>query len=58
MVTVRVSDGPNVPTLDVTITVTNVEEAGTLTRSSEPPQVDAELTATLSDPDGVNSGET
>ena len=57
-VTVRVSDGPNVPTLDVTITVTNVEEAGTLTRSSEPPQVDAELTATLSDPDGVNSGET
>ena len=41
-VTVRVSDGTHVPTLDVTVTVTNEEEAGTLTRSSEPPQVDAD----------------
>ena len=45
-------------TITVTITVTNVEEAGTLGLSSVQPQVDAPLTATLSDPDGGVTGTT
>ncbi len=45
-------------TITVTITVTNVEEAGTLGLSSVQPQVDAQLTATLSDPDGGVTGTT
>ena len=36
---------------DVTITVINVEEPGTVTLSSVQPQVSTELTATLTDPD-------
>ena len=36
-VTVRVSDGPNEDTLAVTVNVTNVEEAGTLTRVDAAP---------------------
>ena len=36
----------------ITVTVTNVEEAGTVTLSAAQPAVDAALTATLSDPDG------
>ena len=54
-VTVRASDGPNPVTHAVTITVTNEEEPGTLSLSSEQPQVDAVLTATLTDPDRVLS---
>ncbi len=38
------------------IAVTNVDEAGTVGLSSDQPQVGAELTATLADPDGSVSG--
>ena len=38
---------------DVTITITNVDEDGTVTLSSEQPKVGIALTATLEDPDGV-----
>ena len=34
------------------VTVTNVEEEGTVDLSPTPPRVDEALTATLSDPDG------
>ncbi len=52
LVRVRISDGVNDDTLDVTVTVTNEEEAGTLTLSSQQPLVGTLLTATLDDPDG------
>ena len=60
-VTVSVHDGKAIDgtpsqatddTVTVTITVTDVEEDGTLTLSSVQPQVDTALTATLTDPDG------
>ena len=60
-VTVSVHDGKDADgtpsqapddTVTVTITVTDVEEDGTLTLSSVQPQVDSALTATLEDPDG------
>ena len=38
---------------DVVITITNVDEEGTVTLSSEQPKVGIALTATLEDPDGV-----
>ena len=38
--------------LDVTVTVTNVDEEGTVTLSPMAPRVGQDLTATLSDPDG------
>ena len=57
-VTVEAADVLTTVTLDVTITVTNEDEAGTLTLSSEQPQVGTELTATLTDLDGDISGET
>ena len=57
-VTVKASDGTNTVTLGVTVTVTNVDEAGTLTISPEQPRVDASLTATLTDPDNGVTGET
>ena len=41
--------------VDVTINVTNVEEAGTLVVSPEQPELGVSLTATLSDPDGLIS---
>ena len=41
--------------VDVTINVTNVEEAGTLVVSPEQPELGVALTATLSDPDGLIS---
>ena len=41
--------------LDVTVAVTNVDEDGSLTLSSEQPQVGTELTATLTDPDQVQA---
>ena len=51
-VTVTASDGLLEDTLFVTVTVTNEDEAGSLTLSSVQPQVDTALTATLTDPDG------
>ena len=62
-VTVSVSDGQDAAgnddtSIEVTITVNNVEEPGTVTFSPTHPQVDALLTATLDDPDGDVSGVT
>ena len=51
-VTVEVSDGEFTDELDVTVSVTNEDEEGSLTLSSVQPQVDTALTATLTDPDG------
>ena len=45
-------------TIAVTINVTNVDEAGAVSLSSDQPQVGTELTATLADPDGGVSGAT
>ena len=39
--------------VSVTVSVTNVEEAGTITLSSTQPRVGEAITATLSDPDGA-----
>ena len=50
-VSVNVTDGTNTSTADLSITVTNVEEAGTVFLSSLQPEVDIPLTATLTDPD-------
>ncbi len=56
-VTVTAADPSNESaTVDVTITVFNVEEAGTVTLSSTQPIVGTLLTATLTDPDNVSSG--
>ena len=52
-VTVRVSDDRNASDdVDVTITITNVDEAGMVSVSLEQPAVGAALTVSLSDPDG------
>ncbi len=52
-VTIRVSDDRNASDdVDVTITITNVDEAGTVAVSAEQPQVGTALAASLSDPDG------
>ena len=45
----------NEASIDVTITVNNVEEAGTVSFTSSQPQVGTILTASLSDPDGAVS---
>ena len=58
MVTVKASAGGEMDTQDVMVRVTNVDEMGTLVLSSTTPSVDAELTATLTDLDGMVSGET
>ena len=58
MVTVKASAGGEMDTQDVMVMVTNVDEMGTLVLSSTTPSVDAELTATLTDLDGMVSGET
>ncbi len=53
MVTVKVDDGKNDPaTRDVTVMVTNEEEAGTVLLSTDQPQAGVAITASLSDPDG------
>ena len=44
------------PSVSVTVTVTDVDEAGTLTLSTTRPRLGEELTATLTDPDGVTGG--
>ena len=52
-VTVTATDPPGEDdTIDVTITVNNLDEAGTVTLSSTQPIVGTLLTATLTDPDG------
>ena len=52
-VTVKVTDSNDqTDTLDVTVTVTNMEEPGTVTLSSVQPRVGVPITATLTDPDG------
>ena len=58
LVRVEATDGTNVGTLDVTVNVTNVEEAGSISLSSLQPQAGTRLTATLSDPDGRPSAVT
>ena len=58
-VTVTATDPGNASdTIDVTITLTNVEEAGTVTLSNDQPSANTEMTATLTDPDGGVTGET
>ncbi len=54
--TVGVSDGSRSATLDVTVRVINIEEAGRVALTSTQPQVGTPLTATLSDPDGSITG--
>ncbi len=65
--TVSVSDGKNASggadtgaddTIAVTVSVGNVDEAGTVTLDPEAPQAGSPLTATLSDPDKSVSGVT
>ena len=59
-VVVMVTDsatGTTSATRSVMVTVTNVEEAGTVTLSAEQPQEEIALTATLSDPDESVTGE-
>ena len=52
-VTVRAQDsGGRRDTITVTITVTNVDEAGVVRLSSETPEEGSTVTATLTDPDG------
>ena len=64
-VTVSVSDGKDIDgnndpsadnTIDVTITVTDLDEDGNVILSSLQPQVGTALTATLEDPDGSATG--
>ena len=57
-VRVRASDGTDSDTIAVTINVTNVNEAGTVSLSPALPRVGTALTATLSDPDGGVTGKT
>ena len=58
-VTVQAGDGGATPaTEEVTITVTNVEEPGTVTLGNLQPQAGVDLTATLTDPDETISGTT
>ena len=54
-VTLGVSAGGDATPFDVEVTVTNKEEPGTLELSTTQPQADAGYTATLGDPDGVQS---
>ena len=51
-VTVKAAAGGETDTVDVAITVDNVEEDGAIALSPPSPEVDLEVTATLSDPDG------
>ena len=57
-VMVVASDGVNDAMLDVTVKVTNVEEAGEIQVMPVQPRVGVELTAELDDSDGVVSGPT
>lgn len=55
-ITISVSDGTDSDSLAVTVNVTNIDEAGTVTLSSNSPQVGTPLSADLTDPDGSVSG--
>ena len=57
-VTVTASDGGTTLTKAVTVTVTNVDEPGTLTLSPTRPRLGEALAATLVDPDGVTGTTT
>ena len=50
-VTVTASDGTLTATVDVTVTITNIDEAGTVALSTNQPSARAEITAALTDPD-------
>ena len=50
-VTVAASDGALTATVDVTVTITNIDEAGTVALSTNQPPARAEITAALTDPD-------
>ena len=58
MVTVKANDGTNEAMKAVTVMVTNVDEDGAVTLSTMSPRVGTELTATLTDADGMVSGTT
>ena len=53
--TVTAADGPLTATAAVTVTVTNLDEPGVVTLSTNSPQVGTAITATLADPDGGQS---
>ena len=56
-VTVVVTDSKgNTDEQEVTVKVTNMEEAGMVTLSTLQPRVDFPVTATLTDPDNVTAG--
>ena len=55
-VAVAARDGVHTAVRGVAVTVSNVDEAGTVALSSVQPQVGTALTATLADPDGSVSG--
>ena len=57
-VTVKAEAGGETATLDVTITVTNAEEGGTVTLDSDSPVVGNAVMANLTDPDGGVTGIT
>ena len=58
-VTVKADDyNGGTDTIDVTIDITNVDEAGTVTFNPTPPKAGTLLTATLTDLDGNVSGDT
>ena len=58
-VTVTATDGNGgSDEVTVTVMVTNVDEEGTVTLSMDMPQVGAEITASLTDPDGGVTGDT
>ena len=58
MVTVMADDGTNMDTYDVTVTVTNVDEMGTVTLSAMQPRVGTPIMATLTDLDDGITGTT
>ena len=51
-VTVEASDGTNTAMRDVTVKVTDAEEEGKVTLSTQQPRIGVPITATLADPDG------
>ena len=57
-VTVEADDGTAMDSQDVTVTVSNVNEAGTVTLSTMSPTVGSEVTASLTDLDGSITGTT
>ncbi len=52
MVTVKAMEGDGMGTREVTVEVTNMDEMGMVTVMTAPARVGAELTASLTDPDG------